>query len=274
MRSRLARVLILACLPLAFAACGDDDDDGSGSDGPQVFEVELTDDGVTAPESASAGAIEIRATNAGKQDHGVQVVVLGDGHSAAEVKKAGEAWGDKGRALPEWLSFAGGVGNLRAGTEGAAVVNLPPGEYAAFDIEGRGEKPYAEFTVEGDEGELPETDATVEAAEYSFEAAGLTAGTQRVLFDNAGEEPHHLIAAPLRPGKTVKDVKAFMKSEKGEPPIDEKNTVDTAILSGGESELVELDLKSGDYALMCFIPDRAGGPPHAFKGMISAASVE
>jgi hypothetical protein len=36
---------------------------------------------------------------------------------------------------------------------------------------------------------------------------------------------------------------------------------------------VELDLKPGRYVLLCFVPDREGGPPHVAKGMISDAEV-
>jgi hypothetical protein len=36
----------------------------------------------------------------------------------------------------------------------------------------------------------------------------------------------------------------------------------------------EIDLESGrTYAVVCFLPDRAGGPPHAAKGMLSVFSV-
>lgn len=274
MRSRLAFLLLTACLPLSLAACGDDDDEGS--DAPQAFEVEANDGGVTAPESADAGALEIRFSNTGKKDHGAQVIKIGDGHTAAEVLEAGEAWGEAGKKpLPEWVTFHGGVASMKPGESGTAVVDLDPGEYAVFDIESDADDAYAEFTVEGDGGEeLAETDGTVEAREYSFTGAGLTAGRGQVTFDNAGEEPHHLVAAPIKPGKTIGDVRTFIKTEKGAPPFDEEKTFDTAILSGGTSAVIDVDLQSGDYALLCFIPDRAGGPPHAVKGMISAASVE
>ena len=45
------------------------------------------------------------------------------------------------------------------------------------------------------------------------------------------------------------------------------------MIEGGDSQSVELELKEGKYALLCFVPDRAGGPPHAVKGMISEAVV-
>ena len=96
----------------------------------------------------------------------------------------------------------------------------------------------------------------------------------QVGFENVGDEPHHLVAAPIKPGKTIGDVRNFIKTEKGAPPFSEEETFDTAILSGGRNAVIDVDLQFGDYALLCFIPDRAGGPPHAVKGMISAASVE
>jgi hypothetical protein len=83
-----------------------------------------------------------------------------------------------------------------------------------------------------------------------------------VLFENAGDEPHHVVAAPLKAGKTEKDVLNFLRNEKGPPPIDEDKGFDSAILSGGESAVLDLKLQSGEYALLCFVPDRAGGPPH------------
>ena len=274
MRSRFACLLSLACFPLALAACGDDDDDGGGAS-PQVFEVEASDKGVTTLDSVEPGAVEIRFTNTGKKDHSAQIVRLDDGHTAEEGKAAGEAWGENGKALPEWLTFHGGVGSLPGGESATAVAELEPGDYAIFDIEGEGEKSFAEFTVEGEEGEeLPETDGKVEAREYSFTGSDLTAGRGQILFENAGEEPHHLIAAPIKPGKSIGDVRNFVQSEKGEAPIDEAKTFVSAIVSGGTSAVIDVDLQSGNYALVCFIPDAKGGPPHAVKGMVSAASVE
>ncbi len=274
MRLTLPFALLLAVLVLALAACGDDDDDDGGADKAQVFEVEANEQGITAPETVAPGAIEIRFSNTGKRDHSGQVVAL-DGHTPQETIEAGEAWGERGGKLPEWIRFAGGVGTTKAGGAATAVVDLPPGEYAVFDLDSDAQDAFAEFTVEGDDGaELPETDSQVEAVEYSFNADGLETGSQSVSFDNAGEEPHHLIGMPLLPGKTEADVKRFIETEKGRPPVDESKAVGTAILSGGQSAVVDLRLESGDYAFLCFIPDRAGGPPHAAKGMATVVTIE
>lgn len=277
MRLTLPLALVSACA-LGFGACGDDDDDGGGAEA-QVFEVEASEDGkeskVTAPESAQPGAVEIRFSNTGERPHSLQVVQIGEGHTAEEALEAGEAWGERGEALPEWLTLAGGIGTTEGGGSGIAVVDLDAGQYAAFDIEGTGPNSYAEFSVEGDEGPaLPEVPATVEAEDYDFQPTALEAGSHRVLLENNGEEPHHLAAAPLKPGKTADDVETYVKSEKGPSPIVESKAFSTAIVSGGEKEVVDLRFESGDYVLLCFVPDRAGGPPHALKGMVAAATVE
>ncbi len=265
--------LLLAALAFGLTACGDDDDDGGGGQ-PQVFEIEANEEGVTAPETAEPGAVEIRFSNTGKRDHSAQVIAL-DGHTPEETIKAGEAWGEGGGELPEWVEFAGGVGTTKGGGAGTAVVDLEPGDYAVFDIESDAADAFAAFTVEGDDtAELPETDERIEAAEYSFSAEALAAGSQSVSFENAGEEPHHLVGAPLLPGKTEADVKEFFKTEKGAPPIDESKAFNTAVISGGQSSVVDLRLESGDYAFLCFIPDRAGGPPHVAKGMATVVTVE
>ena len=277
MRLTPALVVTLLCLPFGFAACGDDDD-GDGAQ-PRAFEVQATEDGgetiVTAPDSVEPGAIEIRFSNDGERPHSLQLVQLGDGHTAAEALEAGEAWGEGGAELPEWIQFVGGIGATKPGGAGIAVVDLPAGEYVAFDIEGRGPEPYAEFTVEGDEGApLPEVSTTIEAVDYDFDTTALEAGSQRVLLENTGEEPHHLIAAPMKPGATQADLEESVRSDEGPPPVVERKAFTTAIISGGESAILDLRFEAGDYALVCFIPDRAGGPPHAVKGMARVTSVK
>jgi hypothetical protein len=68
-------------------------------------------------------------------------------------------------------------------------------------------------------------------------------------------------------------VRRYLETEKGESPVVDSKGFDTAVIEGGDSQSVELDLVAGTYALLCFVPDRAGGPPHAVKGMISEAVV-
>ena len=46
------------------------------------------------------------------------------------------------------------------------------------------------------------------------------------------------------------------------------------MIEGGETQLIDLDLKPGRYALFCLITDRLGGPPHALKGMVDEFEIK
>jgi hypothetical protein len=92
---------------------------------------------------------------------------------------------------------------------------------------------------------------------------------------NTGSEPHHVIAAPYAPGATPADVrKAFARENGPEPLLDFERSANTAIVEGGEEQITELNLEEpGKYALLCFVSDRSGGPPHVALGMVSEATV-
>jgi plastocyanin len=197
------------------------------------------------------------------------------------VQVLGRLFSEQGTALPDWFLTAGGTPIAEGGSSQTVTQVLEPGTYYAFNFEGLQGPPDPKevltIDVTGDAGdaELPDAEATVTAEEYSFEAEGLTAGETTLTFENAGQEPHHLIAAPLRPGNTIEDVERFVRTERGRPPVDLEREVQTAALEGGTSQNVTLDFaRPGEYALICFIADREGGPPHALKGMISPASVK
>jgi hypothetical protein len=166
---------------------------------------------------------------------------------------------------------------------------LAPGRYAIADdesTEGEGEgKSFAdlgakgEFTVTGEasDADLPVQPATLTAKEYSFEFAGLKAGANKVRFENTGKQLHHAIMFPIARGKTIADAKKAFTSDsppKGPPPVDFDNGLSTQVIDGGIAQNIELDLKAGKYAVVCFIQDREGGPPHVAKGMISELDVK
>jgi plastocyanin len=159
---------------------------------------------------------------------------------------------------------------------------LRPGNYIVYDApfqnEGQGLKfGVASFTVEGkadDGAELPTAAAKIEAYEYGFRVSGLTTGKNTIEFSNTGREAHHVIAAPYRPGATLAEVRKAFRSEGGEPPLDFENTSYTARIAGGTQQITELTLdKPGTYALLCFVSDRKGGPPHVAQGMIAEITV-
>jgi hypothetical protein len=274
-RRVLAVLTVAATVP--FAACGDDDKDSkSDSATPKKVSMELKPAGkkatVVAPESIDAGVVTVDFKNSTKKGAGLQFVRIVGDHTPAEVIKTGNSWGDKGTPLPKWIELKGGVPNAPPGTSEVATQALEPGKYLALQLDGN---QYAEFEVTGDgKGKVDAPAAAIDATEYSFKASGLKAGKSEVLFANKGGQPHFVVGLPMNPDATIKDVRTFFKQEKGRPPFSEKGGFDSPISDSGGDQVLTLDLKKGKYALVCFIPDRQGGPPHVAKGMISEAVVE
>lgn len=261
----------------ALAACG-----GGDSDEAQTLSFKAEGKGksvaFTAPEAAEAGLAEITMTNDSDSNADLQLIRVEGDHSPAEVV-SGLGKAIQGKAFPDWFFAAGGIGTLEPGESATVTQVLQPGKYYAFSTEGSGAPdpktvPVTEVTGEESDEEIDEADGTVEASEYVFETDGLPSGATEIAFDNAGAQPHHLIASPLKGDATAEDVEKFFKTEQGAPPLEEKGTKSTAVLEGGEGQLVTLDLEPGRYALYCFITDRQGGPPHAFKGMIDEVEVK
>jgi hypothetical protein len=279
MNSPVTRAMALAAaaaLALAGAGCGGDDESGGQPAQPSRLAIELSGSAkkptFSVPDNVRGGIVEIEFTNAAPGEHSAQLLRAEDGHAAREALEAGNAWGEKGKALPDWAFAAGGAGDLKQGESTTVTQALEPGMYVVADLNSGAS---AEFEVTGGAGggEVAADGGTITATEYAFEAEGLSAGRNRILFDNTGEEPHFVAAVGLAEGATAEDARRFFETEKGRPPFDERRSFSTAVVEGGVKQAVELDLEPGKYALICFVPDRAGGPPHAVKGMISEATV-
>jgi hypothetical protein len=297
MRTVSARAVLLATLTLAgaltIAACGDDDSDSEESSTPQRLAVEVTEQGkgqfrMTAPKSVKAGlvGISLRAPAGKATTHDAQLVRVEGDHTIEEVLKFLAV---EGAPTPDWLFAAGGVGQTKPGASGGATQVLTPGKYFILDTgepEGDNVKSYAEsgataaLEVTGPAGgaSLPKADAKVTAKDYTFTTSGLKGGENSIEFDNAGRELHHLIAFPYRRGAALADVKKAFSDEEGEssgpPPVDFESAVGTAVLEGRTKQVTQLELKPGKYALVCFLSDRKGGPPHVAKGMIAEATIK
>ena len=178
---------------------------------------------MTGPSSVEAGAVQVEFTNSSSDDAGVTLIRVEGDHSAEEARKAGEAWGDGGKPLPEWITFEGGSGSVHPGKSFSAVQKLaspsPPCRSSPrattwVSTSTRTTSPELEVTGDGD-GELPSTDGEIDAVEYSFDSSGLKAGNQQVTFTNKGKEPHFVLAAPIKPGNTIEDVRKSVKDESG-----------------------------------------------------------
>ncbi len=180
--------------------------------------------------------------------------------------------------------YASGV-FAQSGQTARGVVDLGPGEWVVY---GGGGNPQQPFTIDvtGElASDLPEPDAsaTLRMGEYVIEVTegALVAGTQWVRIDNAGAQPHFIVANFTEQEVTMDDVAALLEAEMTGTPaavgIDPETDLADAFYTGLQSNTtslwVEVDLMAGTYVLLCFWPDLADGMPHAMHGMYQVITV-
>ena len=90
-----------------------------------------------------------------------------------------------------------------------------------------------------------------------------------VTFDvsNGGRELHEFALGHLAPGKSIADVKAYLKSGQDGTPSWFQDVGGVPLLSPGEKLGLTRQLDPGDYVFLCFIPSPKG-VPHVNLGML------
>jgi hypothetical protein len=290
MRARSRALALLLAPMLLLAACGGDDGGGGtqATTPPRPAKVTVT---VSAsgdqvkfdmPAQIKPGATELTLVNNLKEPAELQLAQLDEGHTLAEFYPAIES--EEGAPIPAWVHAFGGVGTTAPGASGTVVVDLKAGKYEFFSAsapEQEGAQPQykrggeGSFEVTGDPSgaQLPATGAQITAMElgptdYQFETSGLKAGTNQVTFTNSGAQLHHALMFKLTEGATIDQATEFFTTEdfKGPPPVDfDSATGSSAVLDKGGKQVATIELESGSYALLCFITDREGSPPHVLK---------
>lgn len=274
------RVVCVACALIAavsLTACGGGDGGDASDESSQNLTFTLLGEGeesrfITGPKDADTGPAKITLVNQSKAESQVQLLRV-------EGKRSDQAVADalqeaiEGKALPDWFFAAGGVGPVAGGDQRAVTQVLQPGTYYPFNAQAGTVTP--KFVVKGEESDAElEADATITASDYGFEAEGLSSGRTEIAYENAGEEPHQLLIAPLLGDSTAEDAERFFKEEKGKAPLDQDAVQSTSVTEGGETQLATLDLEPGPYVFYCFVSDRQGGQPHALQGMVDEVEVE
>lgn len=279
--SRLCAMLAAALLIAGCGGSGGTDTAADTGEAPAtVAEFTADADGkLEGPTEVQGGLVEISLENAGEEPASLQLLPTGDATGQETYDSLMTVI--EGEPAPEGFMPGGGVGQTPPGETASVVQNLDAGTWIAVNDSGGGdESPWTEFEVtEGDAGEPPAAAATITATDFAFDATGLKAGENDVQFANDGEEWHHVVAAPLTDGATAEDLKELFASEEppeGPPPgLDVENGVSSAVLGGGQSQNLKLNLaKPGKYALLCFISNKEGGPPHVAYGMIEEVDVQ
>jgi len=281
---RLALAACAAAAVAALAACG------SSSTKPSKLSLSISEQGKAAsfkvPKSTKGGLVDLSFQNNGKAPHGLQFVQYTAGHTAADVLKTVASGSNK---TPSWIKGNGGTPAVAGGQTGTATLNLPAGNYVLIDSAAlggpsSGPPATAEMKVtSGDTGDLPSTSATVDANhtgkdKYAWNITGLKAGSNEVTFNSKGNDALHLIGAIPVKGKAppLNKIRSdFAKLGSGPPPPYLAGApTTTAILDGGESQTLNLDLKAGTYVFFCPLTDRDGGKSHDQEGLLKTVAVK
>lgn len=237
------------------------------------------------PASIDGGTVQLTLDNTGKQPHELQLVKVKDGTTPEQFQK--DVLDSEGAPIPDYvLNTAGGVGGTAPAATTTVTQKLDAGTYVFFCSVGDGDAVHykhgmlGSVKVTGDKGkgDLPKADASIKAHEYGFDLSGLKAGANTVSFENTGQQLHHALFIPVSQGATFDQAKAAMLAppdqQSGPPPLDFDKMVGTEVTAPG-NKLVQqsLTLQKGTYVVLCFLNDKAGGPPHFTKGMIQQLDV-
>jgi hypothetical protein len=76
----------------------------------------------------------------------------------------------------------------------------------------------------------------------------------------------------LANGKSAQDVLTFFQKQQGPPPFADAGGM--GALTPGMSGWLKLNLTSGNYVALCFVPDPKTGQPHFALGMMTTFTVQ
>ena len=303
-------VLVLAMLVAATGACRADGGDGSGTSGSTSVSQGATPDVDFAvggdeyrfdmPDQVPGGVVTMSFENNGKLRHEAGIVAAGATPLDQVLRDLAPVLDGRGGAIPDYLVFSGGIGETAPGATATSTFSLPDGTYVMFcslaDIDSVDALPRPgpqlpahynrgmarSFTVRRANVDLlPAVDGTVLATDYAFTLPPLTAGRRTLLFRNAGSQMHFgaFLAFPegVDEAGARQALDTALAASRGSLPEGVPEPTDAAYAPpfpprGGGT--FDIELESGrTYAAVCFLPDRAGGPPHVAKGMLSIFAV-
>jgi hypothetical protein len=238
---------------------------------------------VTMPATVQPGVNEFQVTSA--RTSSFQIVQAAEGYTpeqaVADIKNGLNKGQVKAiRNLERNATFLGGA-NSKPGSPGTLWVDLAAGTYWALDGRNLKASAFVPFTVSGaDTGATMPTGPKLKAVQSTKWARKPASIPKKGLltFKNFSDSNHFIVMAEMKPGKTIKDLRAWFRSamegEEGPPPMKFGSGLDSGVLSGGHTMAFNYSLSKGTYALMCFWPDESmGGMPHAFMGMIRTIKV-
>jgi hypothetical protein len=240
--------------------------------------VTATEFAFAGPDTIQAGWTTFHLVNDGTMFHHLDIARVDSGKTMADVEAALKSKGPP----PKWLVDVGGPNAPDPKAQANATLNLQPGSYLMLcyvdmpdGVPHMAKGMVRPFTVVASAvpSTEPTADVTIALADYSFTTTGaMKAGHHTIKVQNTGPQEHEVELIRLAPGKTLKDVGAWMAKMDGPPPASGIGGI--AGMAVGGTNYFDVDLTAGTYAFLCFVPDAKDGKPHLDHGMMKDFKVE
>lgn len=273
---------------LALAACTTNEtpkavaDNAAVPAGPNVVNIVATEYKFESPDSIPAGLTTLKLVDNGKELHHATLIKLDSGKTMADFETALKMM-KPGAQPPGWLIPAGGPNAAAPGASSELTMALNAGNYAIVcwipDAKGvphviSGMAKALTVTPNATASMVePTPDVTVTMSDYKFDfSTPLTAGKHTLLLQTAPGQPHEFTFFQLMPGKTANDILKYVETGmQGPPPAMPLGGVSG--VAAGRRSFYNVDLKPGEYAIVCFLEDARDGKPHFAHGMIQQIKV-
>ncbi|MGH2810682.1 MAG: hypothetical protein ACRDIA_07350 [Actinomycetota bacterium] len=305
-------LVLIALTALLSTACAEEKETGGESmkeeseSKAEKIELSAKEYSFNVPSTIEGGFVTVSLKNDGKLKHNAEFLKIEGNADEEQFKKdLKTAIGGEG-GIADTVNPYVGPSEVDAGKSKTWQQSLPAGDYflvcsmtdkdsaeESEEEEGEGAEDEPDLPVHFEQGmiekvkvtgpskvELPEADATVTASEYTFDVQNFKAGENEILYRNEGPKEIHMAAVMEFPeGVDEQAAQKALESFSGEGPPPEgtpepEDVGFSGIMVPGGGSIFEVNAKSGRvYAFVCFIQDRAGGPPHVAKGMAKMVRV-
>lgn len=247
-----------------------------------VITITGKDFSFVAPDTIPAGLTTVKFQNAGTEPHQVVFIRLDSGKTMADVATVMK---DPTAKVPGWMSFPMGANGIVPSDSGTATATLTAGHYLLVCFMGSPDgtahvnkgmiKPLEVKASTGPAAADPTADITITEKDYTWDiSAPITAGTHTFRVENAGPQVHEVQIFQIAPGKTAKDIQAWMAGGmKGEPPAKPVGGFVGPMPVAGEHGFFTATFAAGQYVFICFVPDQKDAKPHVLHGMMKAVTV-
>jgi uncharacterized cupredoxin-like copper-binding protein len=232
-----------------------------------------------APDSVPAGWTTFRMLNEGSTLHHMVLFRLDGGKTIADMQAAMKNPGPP----PAWVVEVGGPNAPNPKSASNATIDLKAGDYVMLcfvDIPDKtphfmkGMVRPLKVTASTAVSSAPVADVVVSLSDYAFavKSGTLSSGKHVIQVVNDGPQSHEVELVKLAPGKTVKDLLAWVAKPEGPPPGDAIGGI--VGVSKGATGYFNAELSAGNYGFICFVPDAKDGKAHFEHGMTKEFTVQ